>query len=125
VQIDSNSAWARGCLSWAELRAGNVVAAAWHAWFATRLAEEYADARTLMGMALARAGLETAALHFFEHAIALDPHRSWGYLELARLLTQRGAGERALSLLTDYLALEPLDDGARALAAELAGHGGV
>jgi Tfp pilus assembly protein PilF len=123
VWVDSNSAWARGCLGWARLRIGDPLGGLWHAWRAASLADDYADARTIIGIALYDLGFEGLGRRFFEKAIALDPHRSWAYLELARRLAATGARDEALSLLDEYLSLAPLDADARGLAARVAAGG--
>jgi Tfp pilus assembly protein PilF len=118
---DSNSAWARGCIAWVELRSSHPVRALYHAWRATRLDARYSDAFTIMASAARRLGLGGWASTLLRRAIRLDPQRSWPYLELAQMHVDGGDRPAALEVLGDLLALVPDDTKARAMMAGLQG----
>jgi tetratricopeptide (TPR) repeat protein len=117
VATDSNNAWARGCLAWAELRKRSVVSAVWHAVSAIRLDHDYADAYTILAGAAKRLGLRAAARSLLERSLVMDRYLSWGYLELARMIDEDGDREGAVGILEEFLVLVPFDSDARALLA--------
>lgn len=119
--VDSNNAWARGCLAWAELRRGRLGRAYYQARRALRLDPRYADALTIIAGVQRRLGLVGRAESSLVSAIALDRQRSWAYLELARLKYDGGDGPAALNVLTDFLTISPNDEDALALLARLSG----
>jgi len=118
--VDSNSAWAHGCLAWADLRAGWPVAALWHAWRAMRLDSRYADAMTIAGLAWERLGRDTMSARALERAIEMAPRRGWPYLERARQLAGEGRREEARALVRRYRAMVPDDAAAAELMRSLA-----
>ena len=107
--VDSNSAWAHGCLAWAELRAGWPIASLWHAWRAVTLDARYADAVTIAALAWERLGSESLSADALARAIEMSPRRGWPYLERARQLAENGRREEARALLRRYRALVPDD----------------
>lgn len=107
--VDSNSAWARGCLAWADLRAGRPVAALWHAWRAERLDPRYADAVTISALAWERLGGLALSVRALDRAIEMAPRRGWPHYERARQLADDGRREEARTLLRRYRALVPDD----------------
>jgi Flp pilus assembly protein TadD len=117
---DSNSAWAYGCLGWADLRAGRPLRALWYSWQAYALDRRYADALTVRGLALERLGFAGWSAVALDRAIALAPRQSWATLERARQLTAAGARDDARALLAHYQASVPDDvaiaDALRALS---------
>jgi Flp pilus assembly protein TadD len=119
--VDSNSAWAHGCLAWADLRAGRPVAALWHAWRAERLDPRYADAVTISALAWERLGGMSLSVRALDRAIEMGPRRGWPHYERARQLADDGRREEARALLRRYRALVPDDpivsERLRALAA--------
>jgi Flp pilus assembly protein TadD len=114
LSADSNNAWARGCMAWALVRRGDLVRAAVHAWRATRLDPNYADAYTILGSSLDRLGMRRVAINLLERAIQIDRRRNWAYLEMARILVDEGRDEDALRLLSEFLVRVPNDPGVRA-----------
>jgi tetratricopeptide (TPR) repeat protein len=119
---DSNSAWAHGCLAWADLRAGWPFASLWHAWRAVRLDSRYADAMTIAGLAWERLGSDGLSARALDRAIEMAPRRGWPYLERARQLAATGRRDEARELLRRYRVMVP-DDAAvaemmRSLAAD-------
>jgi len=106
---DSNSAWAHGCLAWADLRAGRRLTALWHAWRAEQLDPRYADAVTIAGLAWEQLGSESMSIRALDRAIHMAPRRGWAYFERARQLAARGQPEEARALLRRYRALVPDD----------------
>lgn len=113
VSYDSNSAWARGCLAWADLRRGAFARAIWHSWQALRLEQDYADAYTILAGAAKKLGLRGVAGRLLDRAIASDRYRSWGYIEMARMLDEGGERGDAIQLLEEFLKLVPFDPDAR------------
>jgi len=107
LEVDSNHAWAQGCLSWGLFRRGNLPASVYHSARALRLDEGYADAWTLLGMALRSAGARSLAESSLRRALEEDPGRAWGVLELARLLEDDGRRAEAVHLLDDFVRREP------------------
>jgi tetratricopeptide (TPR) repeat protein len=107
LEGDSNHAWAHGCLSWALFRRGNLPASVYHSARALRLDEGYADAWTLLGMALRSAGARSLAESSLRRAVEEDPARAWGVLELARLLEDDGRRAEAVQLLDEFVRREP------------------
>ncbi len=112
---DAASAWARGCLAWAELRRGALVAALWHDVQALQAEPQYADAYTILGLAMRRLSLDSLARRFLTRAVRLDPRRDWGVLELSKLLLASGDRDAAARSLREYLRLVPDDRRAAAL----------
>ncbi|MGH7290777.1 MAG: tetratricopeptide repeat protein, partial [Myxococcota bacterium] len=106
---DSNSAWAYGCLGWADLRAGKPLRTLWYSWRAYALDHRYADALTIRGLAHERLGFDGASATTLDQAIALEPRRSWATLERARQLAASGARDDARALLSRYRATAPDD----------------
>ncbi len=123
VESDSNSAWARGCLAWAELRRKAYPQAIWHAWQALRLDDDYSDAYTILANAAKRLGARGYARVFLDRAIAMDRYRSWGYLERARMLDEDGMRKDAVELLEGFMRLVPSDPDATALLASYLSEG--
>lgn len=121
VAADSNSAWAHGCLAWAELRRDMLLPSLYHGWRAVRLDARYADAHTILATTIGRLGARTMALSLLERAVELDPRRNWAYLELARMLHEDGRTEDALRLLSSLLELVPDDEQAQDLREMLVG----
>lgn len=119
--VDSNSAWAHGCLAWAGLRAGWPVTSLWHAWRAVRLDSRYADAVTIAGLALERLGGDTLSARALNRAMKMAPRRGWPYLERARQLAEEGRREDALALLRRYREIVPDDAAATEMIRSLAG----
>jgi Flp pilus assembly protein TadD len=118
--VDSNSAWAHGCLAWAHLRAGRRFASLWHAWRAVRLDARYADAMTIAGLAWERLGSDFMSVRSLERAIEMAPRRGWPYLERARQLAGEGRREEARALLRRYRTLVPDDVAATEMMRSLA-----
>jgi tetratricopeptide (TPR) repeat protein len=116
---DSNSAWARGCIAWAELRRSHPVRALYHAWRASRLDSRYSDAFTIMAAAARQLGMRGSAAAMLRRAIHLDPQRSWPYLELAQMHADGGDRPAAVEVLGDLLAIVPDDAKAREMMAAL------
>jgi Flp pilus assembly protein TadD len=121
LAADSNSAWARGCVAWAELRRSKPLRALYQSWRASRLDARYADAFTIMAGALRQLGWRSRARELLAHAIDLDPQRSWAYLELAQLHEDSGRSDAAVEVLRRLLALAPQDEQARAMVVRLTG----
>jgi hypothetical protein len=115
VALDSNSAWARGCLAWAELRRQRPWAAVWHASQAAMLDHDYADAYTILASSAKQVGLRGLARTLLQRSIEMDRYRSWGYLELARMMDEDGDRHSAISLIESYLVLAPFDTDAQSL----------
>lgn len=107
--VDSNSAWANGCLAWASVRAGRPMSALWYAWRAERLDPRYADAVTIAGLAWERLGSTEMSASALERAIKMAPKRAWPYIERARQLAAAGKREEARTLLRRYRELVPDD----------------
>jgi len=126
--VDSNSAWAHGCLAWASVRAGRPMSALWHAWRAERLDPRYADAVTIAGLAWERLGSAEMSARALERAMTMAPKRAWPYIERARQLAAEGRREEARALLRRYRVLVPDDplviESLRAIAARDATGGG-
>ncbi len=110
VRLDSNNAWAHGCLAWARLRAGQPVAALYHVYRARRLDPRYADAHTILSRIARGFGLNGRARVSLRRAIELDRRRNWAYMELASLLAEDGQLVAALRVLDDFLLIEPEDE---------------
>jgi Tfp pilus assembly protein PilF len=121
LRLDSNSAWARGCVAWAELRRSRPLRALYQAWRASRLDPRYADAYTIMGSSVRALHWYSAARTLYRRAIRLDPQRSWPYIELARMSSEAGDAAEARSVLADLLTVAPDDAQARAMVEELGG----
>jgi Tfp pilus assembly protein PilF len=112
---DSNSAWARGCLAWAQARGQQPVRALYNAWRALQEDPRYADAYTILAAVAKGVGLRSWARSLLRHAVMLDPHRNWAYFELARLLAEDGHRVEAARVLLGFLKLVPDDHDARDL----------
>ena len=90
-----------------------LASAVWHALSAIRLDHDYADAYTILAGAAKRLGFRAAAGALLERSLAMDRYRSWGYLELARMIDEDGDREAAVALLKEFLVLVPFDSDAR------------
>jgi len=121
LRADSNSAWARGCLAWADLRRDWTLAALYQAWRAVRLDPRYSDAYTILAGATERLGLRARARALLVRAIELDVRRNWPYLELARMNVEDGRRGAAIDVLSRLLERVPDDERGRALLGELMG----
>jgi Flp pilus assembly protein TadD len=121
LSVDSNNAWARGCMAWGLVRRGDPIRAAVHAWRATRLDPNYADAYTILASSLDRLGMRQVAITLLARAIQTDRRRNWAYLEMARILVEEGRDQEALSLLNEFLIRVPNDPGVRAWIQQHAG----
>ncbi|RMD83320.1 MAG: hypothetical protein D6815_06895 [Candidatus Dadabacteria bacterium] len=120
LKVDSNNAWARACLAWAQMRRGWVPLGWWHALVALRLEPRYADAYTIAAIGARKWGLQGLAQKWLDRAISLDPRRGWAVMEKAKLLAARGERRRAVELLVDYGKRVPDDRAAARLAFRLA-----
>ena len=107
IEVDSKHAWAQGCLSWALLRRGNLPGSVYHSARALSLDEGYADAWTLLGMALRSAGARSLAESSLRRALEKGADRDWGVLELARLLAADGRRAEAVQLLDEFVRRKP------------------
>jgi Tfp pilus assembly protein PilF len=119
ARMDSNSAWARGCLAWFALRQGQTLRSAVQAWRATRLDPRYADAYTMLAIDSGRLGADRAADRFLERAMSLDPRRGWAFMVKSRRLAAAGKRPEAERLLREFLSRVPDDSEARALLTSL------
>jgi Tfp pilus assembly protein PilF len=129
IDVDSNSAWARGCLAWSLVRSNDPLPALYHAWRALRLDARYADAVTISALAIERLGLATVSARVLERSIEMQPLRAWPYFERARQLAAAKRYEEASALVRRYREVAPYDTSAmdllRSLSGSATGEGGV
>ncbi len=113
VRADSNSAWARGSLAWAERRAGHTVRAIADAVLAASIDPLYADAWTILAYALDDAHLGVPAAYALDVSERTDPARNWPALARADLAIKHKNYEAARAALHAWLELHPFDAAAR------------
>lgn len=114
LSLDSNNAWARGVVAWAYYRSGWKLPAMWHAYLGWRADHRYADALTILAHTFRDAGAHRAAQYALDHAIKVDPWRSWPVLASADFALRDGRGEEAKALLLGFLRRQLHDDDIRA-----------
>ena len=81
----------------------------------TQTTAKAAEMEYLRGMLLERRGAYGEALEAYEKALALDPHSGFVLREAADLALEMGAGDKALRLALQAVAIEPKDAAARVL----------
>ena len=79
------------------------------------LDHDYADAYTILASSAKQVGLRGLARTLLQRSIEMDRYRSWGYLELARMMDEDGDRHSAISLIESYLVLVPFDTDAQSL----------
>jgi Tfp pilus assembly protein PilF len=113
LRLDSNSAWARGVVSWARYRASWKFSALWHALKAWRLDPRYGDALTIAAYVAQDFGARDAAAKLLDHAEVLDPWRSWPALARAAFAIRDGNQAAARDALVSFLRRKPADKDVR------------
>ena len=119
LAADSRSGWAHGGKAWAERRSGHPVAAIHHALRAAALDPLYADAWTILGIALGDLHLDPLSWRAFDVAERKDRDRNWPALARAQLLDRRGDTAAAIATLRDRLQRDPFDVEVRSRLDEL------
>lgn len=109
VRADSRSAWARGCLAWADWRRGRPLRAALGALAAADEDASYGDAWTILAYALADLGVGSLAERALARAETVDPDRNWPAMARADLALARRDAAAAERALIDFLERDPFD----------------
>jgi hypothetical protein len=125
VHADSRSAWARGCLAWAEHRAGHGLRGLAQSLGAASLDPLYADSWTILAYSLADLHLDAVAAWSLSVAEAADPARNWPALARADIAMKQGNTEGARGALLGWIAKHPFDDVARDKLAGIDAAGGA